>query len=205
MNYDLMSDNADIYAKLDMSEWNVCEKISFFAKKEIDDNLSLDEQKEEIEDFHKKITKKFENLKDSSWNQDYDYVFESKPIEKVKLPNWAIMKLHDYQEAVSIQMVKSAKDGNFKWVLDAISGGKEVSYGPFSSEDSLELMKAAIKNHGADNQFLKSMAKAIARCNSEDQEFTQKLLKETLKTEEYKKAAKEILQNNKKSGKNVGR
>ena len=55
-------------------------------------------------------------------------------------------------------------------------------------DKELDFMKEVVKEHGTNGEILKKAVEAVTDCKGEMLDFTAKLMQDTLKTDEYKKA-----------------
>ena len=161
----------------------VIENVNIYVKKVIDDELSPEELSAEIEDFHNEITDEIRE----SFKQDYcyNYICENKIIELEKIPGWAIDGLYDdlsLAEKDKLKTLNSIKNNDFK------SAAKLLAKYYNDSDDYLNFMKEVIKIHGTDTKIINDAISAITETENESPAFMAKLLNDTLKTDEYKKA-----------------
>lgn len=170
----------------------VIDNVNIYVRKEIGDELSAEEQAEQKENFHDEITDK---IQESFKNDDcYDYIYENKSVELEKIPDWAIYKLYDLYELNyepykfvnakdSMKSLKYIKNKDFNSALKPLT-----RYEKLSSRDSLNFIKEVVKIHGTNSKIINDAIYAVTEHKNESPAFMSKLLNDTLKTEEYKKA-----------------
>lgn len=154
----------------------VIDEVNIYARKVIDDDLSPEEQAEKKENFHDEIRSKIrENIENHGTY--YNYIYENNSVELKKIPDWAIDKLYDIPENTAVKLSKHLKNKDFKLYLQLSS-----------KESSLDFMKEVVKIHGTNGKILDDAIFAVTEHKNESPAFMSKLLNDTLKTEEYKKA-----------------
>ena len=173
----------------DFSNNAVCDKVSLYALKKINDDLSLEEQKDAVADFHSEVENALNKLYTDS---KFDYVFESKSIEATNMPQWAISEFAAFTYLdVSDLAILSHEQDKFSQYLKEKDFDSAIRQ--WNNQTLLGFMKEVVKAHGTDTNTLQDAIQVVAdRFEGVDQSneviFKAALMQETLKTDEYKKA-----------------
>lgn len=158
--------------------WDMAERFIEMASKNLEQTKENNsEEIESREEYKKQIAKMI-------LNSDYNY---ESFFEKYKNRYGVIDTLTKDNFSKSVDLFrKDIKDKDF---FSAYMGMKNSSNAIFRDTfKGVDFMRAVVKEHGADTETFMDAINIVTDIEKETPEFTSKLLNETLKTEEYKRA-----------------
>lgn len=163
---------------------NFLEQITVITKKNINDNLSKEEQQAEKEKYSNRLIndiKQLDDLKDFTYSWNSEFI----DAEEVYLnEEWAFKELHNKDEEIAL-----FDDFTKEHIKNKEFETAYLIYREHKKDDGdldINFMREVIKEHGTDTDTLQSAVEAVTAAKRELPIFMAKLLNSATETEEYK-------------------